>query len=316
MIDTILVPLDGSSLAEQALPYACRVARQTGAELVLARAAPHAAESAISRSDLHAAVLGRRVTLRDAERYLEARGSELQGQGLRVVTEALHTDAVGGLMFTARARGADLIVMTTHGRTGARRAIAGSVAEHLLHRTTLPVLLVRGVEGPHSTEDAHPFRRILVPLDGTPFAEQALDYVAGETSLLGQATVILLRATSTDATAPPEENPRQYLEAVGRRALMSTELDFAVVPGAAGAAILETAGRYSVDLIVMATHGRIGLDRLVHGSTAYHVVHGAAVPVLLLHGSPVIDAAEAVPTPGRSVLAGMSSSSMGGVPAN
>ena len=101
MVRSILVPLDGSEVAEQALPRACRLARLTGAELVLLRAAPFAANSGKSSSPL-------RVTVRDAEDYLQAVEHRLADPGLRVHTEVLHSDPVRAITFTARAgRGSD-----------------------------------------------------------------------------------------------------------------------------------------------------------------------------------------------------------------
>jgi nucleotide-binding universal stress UspA family protein len=285
MIRTIVVPLDGTALAEQALPHACSVARQSGARLVLVRAAPHAGESAMSTSDLRTAAPHLRVTLRDAERYLMALQARLKGQALSVSAEALHTDAVTAILFAARERAADLIVMSTQGRTGMARAFAGSVAEHVLHGTTLPVLLVRAVPDRQPIAEPRPFRTVLVPLDGTPVAEVALSYLAQETVLLDKAAIVLLMAMSPLATGRAGGEQRHYLEAVGQKYLRDVSPDIRVVPGPADAVILEAAHLEDVDLIAMATHGRIGLDRLVHGSVAEHVVHGASVPVLLLHAS-------------------------------
>ncbi len=285
MINSILVPLDGSGISESALPHAGRLARQTGAQLVLVRAAPHAAESAMSTSDLHTAAPHLRVTLRDTERYLDAVQAHLKEQGLAVRVEALDTNAVDAILFATRRYGTDLIVMGTSGRSGMQRALAGSVTQHVLHNTTLPVLLVHAMEGKPANEETQPFRKILVPLDGTILAETAATYLAGEPALLGTATVILLGVASSVGIGPNAADLGQYLTLMGQPFVDSGGFDQQVVHGSAGEAILDAARQGGVDLIVMATHGRIGLDRLLHGSTAYHVVHGASVPVLLLHGS-------------------------------
>jgi nucleotide-binding universal stress UspA family protein len=237
----------------------------------------------MSTSGLRTAAPHLRVTLRDAEQYLEALQARLKGQGLSVSREVLHTDAVTAILFAAPKRTTDLIVMSTHGRTGIERAFAGSVAEHVLHGTTLPVLLVRTVPDRQPVAEPRPFRTILVPLDGTPIAEVALGYLAQETVLLDKAAIVLLMAMSPLATGRAGGEQRHYLEAVGQKYLRDVSPEIRVVPGPADAAILETAQLHDVDLIAMATHGRIGLDRLVHGSVAERVVHGSPVPVLLLH---------------------------------
>jgi len=292
MINTILVPLAGATLSESALPYACRLARQSGAQLVLVRAAPYTAESAMSTSDLHTVAPHLRVTLRDAELYLEAIQARLNVQGLSSRAEALDTDAVGAILFTARRSGADLIVMATSGRSGVRRALVGSVTQHVIHGTNLPVLLVHEGDEQHAAEELGPFRKILVALDGTALAEAAITYLVGEPALLGKAAVTLLGVASSGGNGPREENLRSYLALTSQRFPKGDALDLQVVHGSAGEAILDAARRGGVDLIVLATHGRIGLDRLIHGSTAYHVVHGASIPVLLLHGSAMTGATE------------------------
>ena len=292
MINTILVPLSGSTLSESVLPYACQLTRQTGAQLVLVRAAPFTAESAMSTSDLHTVDPQLRVTLRDAELYLEAIQERLRLQGLPSRAEALDTDAVGAILFTARRYGADLIVMATSGRSGVQRALVGSVSQHVVHGTNLPVLLVRGVEEQRTGEEVGPFRKILVPLDGTILADTVATYLVGEPALLGDASVTLLGVVSPMGTGRSEENLRSYLDLTSQHFPKGSGLDIQVVHGSAGEAILDAARRGSVDLIVLATHGRIGLDRLLHGSTAYHVLHGTSVPVLLLHGAAMTEALE------------------------
>jgi nucleotide-binding universal stress UspA family protein len=300
---TILVPLDGSPLAEQALPPACRLARQTGASLVLLRAAPHSPHASGDASPL-------RVTVRDAEAYLRPLQQGLVQQGFTVRTRAFKTDPVGAILFAAKMYGADLIAMSTHGRSGLRRLLLGSVAEQVLHRSPLPVLLTRSTEPPQAPV-ATAFRRILAPLDGTAFAEAALAYLVQE-GLVGTAELVLLRAISP-AHSPimPGMNEytaevsieraqmdteqrkaaaRRYLDDVAGRYLRGIPYRAHVVMDHAARAILDVAAVQGIDLVVMATHGHAGLSRPRHGSVGEHVLHHARVPTLLLHG-----AAAAVP---------------------
>ncbi|HEY8284850.1 MAG TPA: universal stress protein [Chloroflexota bacterium] len=296
MARTILVPLDGSEVAEQALPYACRLARQGGAEVVLLRAAPFAANSGKPSSPL-------RVTVRDAEDYLEALWYRLAGEGLRVRTEVLHTAPARAITFTARREGVDLIIMSTHGYAGVQRFLRDSVAETVLRRTTTPMLFVRASDHP-SAPRVDPYSKVLVPLDGTPFAETALTYLQ-DADWCSAAEIVLLRVVAPTMPAygadlsgmagpigpgparfdkDQEEEARQYLAQVGERQLEGRVTAAQVRVGLAAQAIVEAASVPDIEFIVLATHGRTGFDRLAHGSVARHVLHHAPVPVLLLHG--------------------------------
>src|SRR5689334_4028975 len=116
MIGTILVALDGSHLAEHALALACRLARQTGAAVVLVRVAPFATIS----ENLAAPASG---TVRETERYLDTVKERLVRDGLPVRVVALQGDAPRAIVAAAQAQGADLIAMGTHGRSGLRQVL-------------------------------------------------------------------------------------------------------------------------------------------------------------------------------------------------
>jgi nucleotide-binding universal stress UspA family protein len=297
MSGTILVPLDGSEVAEQALPHACRLARLTNAEIVLLRAAPFASNAGKSPSP-------RRVTVRDAEDYLAALWHRLAGEGLRVRTVVLHTAPARAITFTARTQGADLIVMSTHGYSSVQRFLLGSVAEAVLRQTTTPVFCIRASEHPPALR-VSPYRKVLVPLDGTSFAETALTYLQGADCFL-PAKIVLLRAIVPDISlygAEPSGSSvmvepgqvqliidqeqaaaKQYLAQVRERYLEGRDSTVRIPAGFAAQAIVEAANESDIEFIVMATHGRTGFDRLAHGSVAHHVLRHASVPVLLLHG--------------------------------
>lgn len=143
MYERILVPLDGSELAEAILPFAEQIAGPLDAELVLARVV----EPIVAAVGLASGEVGGDDALRHhqmaAKRYLEELAERLTTKGLRVRT--LAALGVPGLEIPAMAEAekADLIAMTTHGRTGVRRLLFGSVAEEVLRRASLPVLLFR-----------------------------------------------------------------------------------------------------------------------------------------------------------------------------
>lgn len=293
MMRTILVPLDGSPASEQALPHACRLARTTGAGLLLVRAAPHAPVPGAPASEL-------RETVRDAEAYLAPIQQRLQHDGYTVATMALHADPLRAIRYAAGRAEADAIVMSTHARSGVGRTLLGSVAEGVLQHTALPLLLVRVHEQQGPTEP-DPYRTVLLPLDGTAFAEAALAYVArGE---LGRdLEVILLRALPPAApilvpglahyaidrayaAERGQEAALQYLAMTADAQLRGWTYRNQVTGAQPAAAICAVAEAQDADLIVMATHARTGLERLAIGRVAERVLRHAHVPVLLLHGA-------------------------------
>ncbi|HET8629117.1 MAG TPA: universal stress protein, partial [Thermomicrobiales bacterium] len=141
MLNTILVPLDGSPLAELALRPAEALARATGARLVLLHALPDPPVAGLDTGGCQVAPLGA------AERYLGRLAGRLAERGVVATTEAPRGDAAAAIGAAAGRLGADLIVLTTHGRGGLGRWVYGTVAEALLRRAPAPVLPVRAWRG-------------------------------------------------------------------------------------------------------------------------------------------------------------------------
>jgi nucleotide-binding universal stress UspA family protein len=171
----------------------------------------------------------------------------------------------------------DLVVMASHGRSGLPRFALGSTAERLVREGTAPVLIVHALNPLDQKLDF-----ALVPLDGSPLAEQALPMVE---SLAGKPVrqVRLMRAVTR-----PDETPeaRRYLEGVRDR-LQSAGLEVTIeVRIDEPATAIRDAGERA-DLIVLATHGRGGFDRLRHGSVAERVTREAQMPVLLVRPASV-----------------------------
>jgi nucleotide-binding universal stress UspA family protein len=299
MIETILAPLDGSSLAEQGLSTACTLARETGATLLLLTATPF---SLLSSSDDREQ---ERIALRNRQRYLQKTRRSLESQGLIVRTLVLPGDAVSAILFAAEAERVGLICLATHGHSGLRHALLGSVAEAVARESTTPLLLTHPADQASPAADL-PYQRILVALDGTPFAETALDFLKAQG--LGKASeLLLLRAVTSELAWPLQlgltgneagvvyqeaqeqaERSRQeadaYLRALGAERLAGRTWTPMVALDRPAAAILEAARTSPADLIVLVTHARHGLDRLRHGSVAHDVLKHAKTPVLLLHG--------------------------------
>ena len=308
MIRTILVPLDGSDVAEQGLAAACRIAAESGATLLLVRAVLYfGVEEGVRSEETH--------DLIEAREYLGRVQRDLERQGLMAVTEILPVEPVRAILFAAESYPVDLISICTHGHSGIQHALIGSVAEAVLRRSATPILLTRA-RAHAAPPTVAPYRRIVVPLDGTAFAETALSYVGGH-GIGHEASLLLLRVVP-DASLPfmpgatgygvPEalelaarETQEQrleggsYLGALGAARLADGTWQTQVVVGEAGEAILAVAGREGADLIALATHGRHGWDRLLHGSVTGHLLHRSTIPMLILRGVAAEIAEEGVP---------------------
>ncbi len=142
-LEKILVPLDGSSLAESALPRAVELAQAAGGQLLLLRAAQAHILPGADPTE------GQVRVVREAEEYLNGVKERLERTGaMRVETSVWYGPAAFAIVEATRLHRVDLVVMTTHGRSGLGRLILGSVAESVLRGTTTPILLLRAAEAP------------------------------------------------------------------------------------------------------------------------------------------------------------------------
>jgi nucleotide-binding universal stress UspA family protein len=304
MYHSILVPLDGSTFSEHALPVAARIARLAGAPLQLVRVIPndHAEDVVFGLTGRYPWQEGREYLHRVAD-LLERRA------GLWPSFRLLGGSAVDTLCEHATDQGADLVVMTTHGRGPLSRFWLGSVADELVHRLPMPLLLVR----PHGDAPdwaGAPLKNMLIALDGSALAEAVLGsavelgrLTGASFTLVGAVPPRLVSAFDLPDYPPPpvaafdlpadgvdegalkrvQGKMQTYLEGVAaplreRGLAVRTRV---VAEGRPAAAILAEAEARHCDLIALATHGRRGLSRLFLGSVADKVVRGATAPVLL-----------------------------------
>jgi nucleotide-binding universal stress UspA family protein len=264
MFERILVPLDGSPLAESILEWLRPLLRRKDAEVTLARAVD--VEKTLARTDTSAALAQAR---QEADRYLAGLQARLVEQGiraLRLVCEGLPEEAL-----LEAARGFDLIALSTHGRTGLSRFVFGSVAEKILRASPVPVLIARSFE----REGEMPFRKILVPTDGSE-ASRAVLPAAVEAARLFDAELVFLHVES-EAPVPVDAYVGTLSEPV--EGVRATELR---IKGDAASQIVDLCRPHGIDLVAMATHGRSGLDRWVLGSVTEKVIRAAPVPVLVV----------------------------------
>jgi nucleotide-binding universal stress UspA family protein len=275
MFQQIMVPLDGSELAERALPCAARLGVATGATLHLV----HVVELAppltwpFAPAYLPGSVYDDLVAqeTQQATAYLDTMRARVAAGGVHVRTEQMVGYAAATLLDYERDAGIDLVVMCSHGRTGLARFALGSVAERLLHHGTAPVLLGRPFGDPVTLE------HVVVPLDGSERAEEALR-VVDHLARYVVHEVTLLRVIGVAEEGPEAE---RYLDEVARR-LTQEHLACSrrVTQGDPAEAIIGVAG--TDKLVVMVTRGRSGLTRWALGSVADGVAHGGVAAVLLV----------------------------------
>jgi nucleotide-binding universal stress UspA family protein len=154
VFERIIVPLDGSRLSAQAVPYAAEVGKRFDAEIILVRVLPAAglsllAPSAAPEETEARDIIPQETRMKDvdnasnAKRYLMNWAASLKAQGVKVSYQVTIGSPAKSIMELAQAQQASLIVMMSHGRGAFRRAIMGSVADEILRRSSLPVLIVR-----------------------------------------------------------------------------------------------------------------------------------------------------------------------------
>ena len=290
MINRILVALDGSALAEQVLPYVSTLAERSGATVVLATAITAGerwVDQAVTRQweeEEQAAVQAYLTPI--AERFTES--------GVETRTRVQWGHPADVLQAVADDEGANVIALTTHGRSGFVRWRTGSVADKLLRSASTPVLLIHAQEAAPVERPA--LRRILVPLDGSALAEAALPLVEDLAEQLG-ASIILEQAVApiaglyagelTPGSLPVLEDIQaaagEYLaecaKRIGHHGIKAeTRIDFDYP----ASAIIEAAKAVGADLIALTTHGRSGPERWIMGSVADAVVRHADAPCLVI----------------------------------
>ncbi|HEU5432998.1 MAG TPA: universal stress protein [Thermomicrobiales bacterium] len=308
MVERILVPLDGSSEAEEAIPYATALLPD-GREAALLRVVP----------DVESPWTGLRETLAPppvgaddselvaARAALDAVPARFPEARVHWTAEVVRGDPAETIVRFAQSLGADLIVMTTHGRDAVGRVLFGSVADRVARSSAVPVLLARpGVPG--APPAAMTFRRIVAPLDGSEVAETALP-VAADLARTLRVPIRLMRVVDPSMTvarlagigypgAPisaelcqqalndVREDARQSLAAAAARLTAEgLQATWTVTDGSPYFAIADATE--PGDLLVLSSHGRSGVLRWALGSVAEKLVRTAPAPVVL------------VPAPGR-----------------
>lgn len=286
MFESILVPLDGSSVAERVLPFVAEFASKMNGQVTLL--------TACCQDDPLKHLFGS---------YLSEKAEQLDAQGIGVKSAIVQGDPAEGILDFAEANRVGLIAVCTHGEGGASRWPLGSIAHKILLKSHVPVLLLRSDgDPPCLSKDRY---RVLVTLDGSPVSESILPYVEGiaagahcEVVLLRIAEPFRLVRVGTYATGfrarQYERDQRELIDHAKSTAQLyladiekalaakGIETKVACVLGKPVDSILQSADDLEADMIALATHGFSGVSRWAFGSVASRIVEGARQSVLVV----------------------------------
>lgn len=299
MFKKILVPLDRSSLAEQAVGQAVALARAAHADIDLVTVHEPLPFGGSDDASLNA------EQWKDEQKYLESIVEELSsGASISATHAVLRGRTVEMICRRAWDVDADLIVMTSHGRTGMSRAWLGSIADGVLRHSSLPVLMLRPMETNSDRLAAHHlFEHVLVPLDGSTLAVEILSAATALVRTCNARSTLLrivepVPVVSLDLSVPysfqPSVHDRAATDALVEEAtrLLDELARWLNVPGGppvnaqvvladhVAQGIIDYAHAHHVDVIAMSTHGR-GASRFLLGSVADKVLRGSGLPLLL-----------------------------------
>jgi nucleotide-binding universal stress UspA family protein len=284
----VLIPLDGTRFGEKILPDARRVAGDGGI-LVLVE------DINGSTYQSTAGTYGEKVAIEEATLYLEAMARDLNVQGVKTETHLLVLNEVPfAIDEAARLYQADIIACATHGRTMAQRLLRGGIVWRAVAHSTVPVLMR------HFEPDDEPDsvllspRRIMVPLDGSELAEAAIP-VAVHLAQEWKADLWFARVIP-DLPLPDAPYRRSQMlpvdTAAERKAAQmyfdtkTKDIPVPVHTGIFVGGVIDTltnrANDWGITDVVMATHGRTGLTRVILGSIADALVHHLSCPIILV----------------------------------
>jgi nucleotide-binding universal stress UspA family protein len=295
MFDRILLPLDGSELAEVALPYGEELATRLGSELILFHV--HAPERQ-QYECIHRMYLDR---LAEAVAH-NIRKGQPEGTEVKVTTMVAAGEPVEDICKLVEKNNIGLIIMTAVSASGLRVGkMLGSVTDHVCRAVPVPVMLIRPQALERVGGKGQLINHILIPLDGSdlsrlalPVAEELATKLKAGITLFQMAHVVVSYADNAGSSLPVYERLTEEVENRARaemialqaqlkeKGLDATQIVVTVGLNAADE-IIEVSKKAGADLVVMSTHGRSGLRRWVFGSVAERVLRHLEIPLLLVH---------------------------------
>jgi len=281
--------LDGSALAESALSLAEQFIEGSEGRLILLRVVPYftvLAADPLLYEEMN------RLGEDEALAYLRSIRNELPDPGKADIVCQVGSAADSILQYSIE-NDVDLIVMSSHGRSGINRWVYGSVAERIMSQAPCPTLIINARQ---SSQEGAP-SKILVPLDGSGLAEQALHPALDLAQLLDAELYLLSVTTSGElrietaseagAFADIENGEvvkaKDYLQDLAENLdYQKVDYDVEIASGSVAEAIMDYAAENGMELIIMSSHGRTGLKRWVYGSVAEKVLRGACCATMIV----------------------------------
>ena len=305
MLDTILVPLDGSQLSECVLPNIATIARAFDSEITLLRVLQKNQESASAKLfDL----LNWQIKKAAAEHYIEKIKVQFQEAGLRAQTALLEGLVAEGITEFAQSQRSNLIILSSHGHSGLTQWGISSIAQKIILSAPTSVLIIRAHQyGAHPGELKNPslFRHILIPLDGSQRAENVLPIIT-QLARMQKSQIHLVQIVQTPEMArqlPPapedvdlcsrfvernQEEAEHYLEQMKSRSYLDgievqTHL---VTSDNATVALHQLVEQENIDLVTLSAHGFSGNLQWPYGSLVSNFIMYGKVPLLIVQDLP------------------------------
>jgi nucleotide-binding universal stress UspA family protein len=307
MYNRLLVPLDGSELAEVVFTYAKELAGKLDIDVTLLHVASPGGKNLQPMQEAYIKRAADKVK-RLAREVQQNTGIDQSAEPVKVKGEIVEGYPPEEILKYAEENEFDIILMATRGHSGLRRWSIGSVASKVLSASKIPVWLVRADHAPEEPYDQWPNKTLLVPLDGSELAESVIPHVEELARQRGEEAleVVLLRVAETP-NIPSYYGPElsgvslnwgdfmqqeelrrkkysiEYLDKIEKQ-LKSNKLKVSsiVVEGKASDEIVNYANNNPYTMIVIASHGRSGLSRLVYGSVAANLLNGVTCPIFMV----------------------------------
>lgn len=300
MFQRILIPLDGSSLAECVLPHAVAVARPSHAKIMLLRVLDPVGAATRPRS---VDPLDWQIRKAEAESYLKGLASRFEAAELEVELLVIEGKSAESVIDSAQTNDIDLIIMSSHGQSGITGWNVSSVVQKVVQRARTSVMIVRAYQPVHEAIEGHHYQRILIPLDGSQRAECVLPS-AMEIARYHQAELLVAHVVEkpemprrtpptdedTDLAARLVERNRieiiKYLDDLKSR--LEIQLDTRLlVSEHVSTSLHDLVEQAGIDLVILSAHGYSGETKWPYGSTVTSFIAFGTSPLLIWQDLPV-----------------------------
>jgi nucleotide-binding universal stress UspA family protein len=281
MYERILVPLDGSELAEQAIPYVEWLARKFNSEFIVITVC-------LAGDPLERAL----------REYIERIVKKIQSLRMKAQSVFIEGEPAASIIDFAGKNDISLIAISTHGRTGVSQWLLGSIANKVVQRSHIPVFLVRSSQ-PAKTPADKELRKILLTLDGSQFSEAIIPYIEKLAKVMHSEVVLLsviepAKLPQLAAYIDREKYEKDFMAKLKREskrylgkkktalASKGIKVNSVLLEGKPAETILQYAEDKSVNLIALTTHGFSGVTKWAYGSVASRIIEASSRPTLLV----------------------------------